>query len=429
MQSSSQPSVKLITPWALYYFAKSILIINGGLYFSQWLIVDNKVADFWYNIVMSATSVVVVFLGPLLGHYSDRRQKKVGPLTLMTILIFAFTITLVMSVHHVESRMLRVAIAIICFFGINCSYQLSLVVYNSMMGWLVPARLYARVSGVGLAAGWLGCILGLVLGVPFALGKLHVFAQPQRIDIFAPAAILFILLAAPSLWLMKDAHFTNNSDGVATPPAETQSLLFAIRSILADRQVLYFYIFFFCTCDALVTIEANIPIYFNQVLKLTDIQKISMLLLFFLMASAGAVIGGFMADALGVKKVLLGTTCILCLAIILMIAAPTLFWFSLAWAFVASLFGSVWALSRALLTLLVPEQRRGEYFGVYTAFDRVGGILGPVIWSSVLFFLAGDMSHRYKVALGAMTICLIPGLLFLRKVQLHRPMNNGGTTI
>jgi len=37
--------------WYLCDFANSILIINGGLYFPQWIVKSNGVSDFTYNLM------------------------------------------------------------------------------------------------------------------------------------------------------------------------------------------------------------------------------------------------------------------------------------------------------------------------------------------------------------------------------------------
>jgi len=66
---------KDIVGWYLYDFANSFLIINGSLYFPQWIIgPTNTESDFWYNFAFVASSVVPF----LLLLFSDISPIKLG---------------------------------------------------------------------------------------------------------------------------------------------------------------------------------------------------------------------------------------------------------------------------------------------------------------------------------------------------------------
>jgi UMF1 family MFS transporter len=73
---------------------------------------------------------------------------------------------------------------------------------------------------------------------------------------------------------------------------------------------------------------------------------------------------------------------------------------------VATVQGGAQALSRSLYASLVPASRSGEFFGLFSVFNRFGGVLGPLamgaitaatgssrlgIVSVVLFFAAGGL--------------------------------------
>src|SRR5258705_13981417 len=64
-----------LSSWALFDFANSVLITNGGLYFSQWLVVDHGVAEIWYNFALSLTSFVVLLTAPIIGKIGDRNNN------------------------------------------------------------------------------------------------------------------------------------------------------------------------------------------------------------------------------------------------------------------------------------------------------------------------------------------------------------------
>ncbi len=41
---------RTVRAWALYDFANSLLVINATVYFSQWVVVDRGLTDFWFAI-------------------------------------------------------------------------------------------------------------------------------------------------------------------------------------------------------------------------------------------------------------------------------------------------------------------------------------------------------------------------------------------
>src|SRR5437588_550466 len=64
-----------LAAWALFDFANSVLISNGGLYFQQWLTTDEGFSNAWYNFALAAASVGVLISAPVLGRWGDYRQR------------------------------------------------------------------------------------------------------------------------------------------------------------------------------------------------------------------------------------------------------------------------------------------------------------------------------------------------------------------
>src|SRR5947209_4359147 len=56
---------KNIFYWALYGFAKDIVIVAFALYFSQWLVVQNGVSDIWYNLIFVGASILLICSAPV----------------------------------------------------------------------------------------------------------------------------------------------------------------------------------------------------------------------------------------------------------------------------------------------------------------------------------------------------------------------------
>ena len=74
--------------WLLYDFANSVAIVVFFLYFSQWLVVENGIADIWYNLIFVGSSLLLVFSSPILGIIADKTQKRMPYLIVSTVMFF-----------------------------------------------------------------------------------------------------------------------------------------------------------------------------------------------------------------------------------------------------------------------------------------------------------------------------------------------------
>ncbi|MFI5240944.1 MAG: MFS transporter, partial [Microgenomates group bacterium] len=77
---------KKIFYWGLYDFANSLISGSFTLYFSQWLIIDNKLEDIWYSSAIAVSTLILIITAPLFGSYSDRTQRRmrlINPLTII----------------------------------------------------------------------------------------------------------------------------------------------------------------------------------------------------------------------------------------------------------------------------------------------------------------------------------------------------------
>src|SRR3989344_4083538 len=82
---------KNIFLWTLYDFANSIVVIVFFLYFSQWLVIDKGVPDFWYNAIFAVGSLLLLLTAPILGSIADktgRQQNYFNKITILSFLCF-----------------------------------------------------------------------------------------------------------------------------------------------------------------------------------------------------------------------------------------------------------------------------------------------------------------------------------------------------
>jgi hypothetical protein len=62
---------------ALYDFANSLVMIIFLFYFSQRLVIDQGVAEIWYNVSLIAASGIFILISPYLSKLVDQGANKI----------------------------------------------------------------------------------------------------------------------------------------------------------------------------------------------------------------------------------------------------------------------------------------------------------------------------------------------------------------
>jgi UMF1 family MFS transporter len=79
--------------------------------------------------------------------------------------------------------------------------------------------------------------------------------------------------------------------------------------------------------------------------------------------------------------------------------------------------GGVWTTERPILIHLVGDNEKlGEYFGLYALSGRLAAVIGPIIWGLVIYFGASLGVIRYRLAILALLLMLVTGLIILWKI-------------
>jgi UMF1 family MFS transporter len=81
-------------------------------------------------------------------------------------------------------------------------------------------------------------------------------------------------------------------------------------------------------------------------------------------------------------------------------------------AFAGTFLGSSQALSRSFMGALTPDEKKTEFFGFYSLFEKTSTILGPLTFG-LISWLTGN--QRYAVA--SIIVFFILGYLLFRKVE------------
>jgi len=391
---------KQVFSWALYDWANSAFstaIIAGFfpvLYSSLTADMETRDSQFWFNMTLAVSSLVVAVLAPVLGAIADhggQRKKFLATFALLGILMSA-------SLAWVGTSMWWLGLIIyglgqVGFFGANIFYDALIVVVSTDDDMDV-------VSGLGYALGYIGG------GLLFLFDVLLV-TQPQWFSIPDQATALSFAFISVALWW---AVFTvpllvNVKDSV---PVQTTSVLESIQSSLFKlkqtfseigkyRQILFFLGGYWLYIDGVGTIIKMAVFFADRVLSLPSESLIMALLVTQFVAFPAALFFGWLGKKIGPKQGIL--TGLAVYTVVVLFAWKGLQtekdFFVLAIA-IGLVQGGVQSLSRSLFARIIPRSKTTEFFGFYNMVGKFASIIGPILLAVVPFIFAGS-SERDSV--------------------------------
>ena len=401
--------------WTLYDFANSITTVVFFLYFSQWLVVDKGVPDFWYNMIFTIGSVLLLATAPILGSIADKNGKQQTYLNSVTIFTFLFLLGASLVTLFLSNNLLLA----ILFFGLgNYFYQFSFVFYNALLYYIAPKNKLGKISGIGQAGNWLGMITGLLITLPLASGAVYLFGEAGRAQTLLPAVILFILLALPMLLFFKLPKRQESSSSINLRE-EYKNFWGKFKELIKSPSMGIFLLSYFFFNDAIITVQNNFPLYLENVFAVSDKTK-SFLLVGVLATSAlGAFFSGWLTDKIGIKKSLMAVLGSYLFVFPLMGLIHNFTVFVTLAILMGFFFGATWTVSRTAMTALCPKDKLNFGFSFYTLFERFSTLLGPIAWGLIVTSLASLGPSRYRVAVISITIFVIIGMFLLKKVKIE----------
>jgi MFS transporter, UMF1 family len=385
--------------WSLYDFANSIVFINFLLYFSQWLVIDGGLSDFWYNATFTIATILLFFSAPILAAHTDKkggRKYWLNIATICTALSYGLSVFLAYIGVHI------IFITIFFLLG-QYFYQLSFVFYNPMIEEIADIPHRARVSGIGQFSNALGQVFGIAIMLPLA---------GSRLAPLLPSVVIFLILALPMMIFYKERNIKSGNFNLTTIYTEANIFRKNIVTFFGISVAIPLLLAYFFYNDALVTVTNNYPIYLERVFGIPDSTKSLLLMLVVLMNAIGGLVSGWIGDKIGIYKTLKITLFGWIVALPIIAFAPNLKIITIITIIIGFLIGSMWATSRAYLSTLLSTENMGYGFSFYTLLERFSTFVGPLTWGGIITFL-GIESFSYRIAMSSMTVFVITGLIIL----------------
>ncbi|MFA7717824.1 MAG: MFS transporter [Candidatus Absconditabacterales bacterium] len=399
----------------IYDFGNSFFIVAiGAMFLAQRLIIDNKVPDIRYGASFSLATILVLFVSPFLGARSDKIGRRMPFLTRSTIALI--TINGMIALAALSSFPNKVRIVLGLSVILQFFYQISLIFYNALLKDISKETNRGTIAGIGDGLGNLGWIVALFIFLPIANGTFALIGTAGRHQVFLPAFILSTLFMLPMLLRFKEhkqpiIHATQNIY------KKTRTGIRQLRT--TQKNVGLYLLAFSLISDIVLTMTLYLAVVMDTMYKVGETTKSTVLIIFLIMGMFFGYIFGKFADKFGYKNILILTCVLLTINCIIFFSCTTPWVLYVVGALGGIASGGYFTVTRAFMIRLSPLGEIGEYFGLYSTFQKAASITAPLLRGGITLWLIQYPVFKYQVAGAAMTILLIVGTILMMRVKEH----------
>ena len=444
-------SRKNVLNWAMYDLANTIYsMVIVSLIINRYVLVIGQLehgmsygdASFLFGVVSALMQVGIAICVPIIGALSDTAGKRKPFVISLTGIIFLFA-SLIGFYHNI-------ALVLLFYVITNIAYQFSLTFYDAMLPFIAKKEDLGMVAGFGVAWGYLGTIISLVVLLPLIFIWGNVVSDPTPGPLsygytetwipFVLSMVLFLVFVIPFLFVRekqkkgKMPPLRNLISGAFKQIRET------FRDIKKNRPLFIFIIGFLFVSD----VASVLIIYMTPLV--TDGLVIGfepntgddfVAIMFIIISTISAVfctyfVGKF-GQKYGAKKTfyLVGLfwSISLILGIIFIFSTPYIlvgfnipFILSLVMGMVAGpALGGTWVAQRIMVIELAPKEKFGEFFGFSEISNKASSAIGPLVWGAIMLTYDVIGKIAYGWALISVGIIMAIGILIISFVKVDRP--------
>ena len=435
--------------WAMYDLANTIysMVIVSLIIFRYIAVIGQLEQGLTYGqsslifgLVQGIMQGVLAICVPILGAFGDNAGKRkpfvisLGGLCLLFASMLGFF-------HDLY-------VVLIFYILSNVAYQCSLVFYDSMIPFIARKEDIGKVSGFGIAWGYLGTVISLIVLLPLMFMWGDMVSDPNQGTLsygytghwitFVLPMLLFLFLGIPFAFV-REKQRTEKVPPVREVMADAiKQLKSTFKDIKAHRPMfIYIFAYFLIANIANTLIIYMMPLITDGLIigsngKASDVFGVIFILIATFSAVGFTYFVGVFGEKFGPKKgfYFVGALWLISLSIgiILIFTLPYInigmnlpFILAIVMGIIAGpALGGTWTVNRIMVTQLAPKDKFGEYFGFSNLSGKVSSSFGPIVFGAVL--LSADVIGKYAWgwALIAVGIIMIIGLFILTFVDVNK---------
>lgn len=407
-----------VLSWALYDWANSAFAttVMAGFFPIFYGMLSESIStrdsQFWFNICLATSSILIAVAAPVLGAIADRggsRKKFLATFAMLGAVMSA-------SLAWVHGGMWGIGLVIYGFGQIG--FAGANIFYDSMIVDVAKEDELDIISGFGYALGYVGG------GLLFLINVLMV-TKPSMFGIVDASAALSLSFISVGLWwavftvplllTVRETPTKNVASARGSIKEGWSQLINTFREVRKLKVVFLFLAGYWLYIDGVGTIIKMAVFFANRVLELPPQSLVSALLLTQFVAFPAALFFGWLGEKIGPRNGIL-------IGLVVYIAAVVYAWgwlessadfYKLAVA-IGLVQGGVQSLSRSLFARLIPRSKTAEFFGFFNMVGKFASILGPLLMALVPVLVAGA---NERDAILVLILLFVGGGLLLFRVD------------
>jgi UMF1 family MFS transporter len=398
--------------WALYDFANTIFsfaIVSFAMGPWATTLLGETNGTFFFTLASSASVALNAAVSPVLGAMSDRTGGRKGYLLVFTV--GCVLPTLVIGFVDIGLGLLAFAIA-------NFSYQAALIYYDALLPDVAEPRARGRLSGVGVALGYVGSIVSaLLLGLTTdANGDITAAS-------FVLVASLFAVFAIPIFVIVRERARPRGAFAVSEALRSWSQLATTVRHARQRPGLLRFIVGRFFYTDPINTAIAVMSLFAINAVGFTQGEARGVLIVLIVVAVIASFFWGIACDRIGPKRTLLWVLASWTVGLLLIGLWLDKVPFMIAGAILGSGLGGVAVTDRLLLLRLTRPEEVGEMLGLYGMAGKLSAVVGPLLFGWIVLVMDPERNgpFAYQVAILSLLVLMLIGFWIVRSVPEGRP--------
>lgn len=413
--------------WALYDWANTgyamigLALMFPILYQSYWGsgLTDDRQTS-WFTFTVSAASVCVFILAPILGSIAE-----LGGIRKKLLLRFA-TVGMIACacMYLVEEGDYQLA-SVVYIVGTVCFYSAN-IFFDSMLAHVSNASNRHTISGMGFSFGYAAGFF-ILLAIFVITGQFELFGFASKLEasrfMFIFAAAWWAIFTLPIALRFKEEPKANPHNLLTTAKLGLIEAWHTLVEIFRRRHILWFliaYQFYIDGVNTIITVAANYG-------KTIGFDQSQIFLAFFCVQVAGvpfAILFGWLGQRIGPRRMIFVAIVIYMIVsfygAFLSVEPVAIFGLKIPEIYILATMigmcqGGIQALSRSYFTSIIPEDKTVAFFGFYSMIGKSAAILGPLLMGlAALIF--NDPEHpalSTRIGMGMISVLFLIGGGFL----------------
>lgn len=389
-------------------FATTVLAAFFPIFFTQYWAADIAEIDSakYYSFALMISNGLLLISAPIVGAITDisgNTKKLFSRLVLVSIFFTGL-------LFFLEAGSWLMALV---FFGVaNLFFSTSNVLYDKILIKITTPDLFSKISGYGYAVGYFGggtlFLLNAIMSLQPGLFGLESQADAIRWS-FLTVSIWWSIFLLPLYINFKDE--TNSNENKAVLKNAIFTFIETLRNISAHKPSFIFLIAFFLYIDGVHTVMALASTFALNIGLKSDAIIIALIMVQFV-AFPATLFWAWVADRFNDLLVIFISIFIYIAIIIYSTTLTNAMEFYILAILVGSVQGGIQASSRSCFAKIIPEEKSGEFFGLFNTFGKAGALFGPFLVGIfliafndirlalvpiiLLFIFGGYILYRYK---------------------------------